>query len=471
MNPGKKENFRAFGAWCVLVYAVLVWVLLADQWLSFPLGEKDQLRVAWLISGSDSPPAGESWVADLLDPILAWVSPHNPYPVLQGARRLFATVALVGMVVWVCRAGGWIKGIWVAVLVLGFLPVRLASIGLAPQAFCLALLVWGFALTLGPPWSKTGSVELFGGGALLGAAAFAAPWGWLYTLAVPIHTACSKTFRRNLEGGFWWGLLAGLIPGLLWLVQTPSSKDLGIHLESVRLAKLGETYALLKEGWGGPFLLCMAAGICSIRKKGGRWPAWGMETTWPLLPTILLGHADPVTTCLAFPGLLFFALAGLERIGKFFVNRTEQIAIPSLVVLLLGYHLYFSGLIAVRAQQGFSIESGSLALLITERVPPGSPVALFRLDPILSYLNALHPDRSWKSVPAKMFLGPKEDVPDLLRRRYGKEGEIWVDPKRLSEMDASPEIPLLGTLQGGLSTDRFVGPHGVEIWRFRLDER
>lgn len=466
----KKRISSEYGAVLCVAYALVVWVLFANQSLVFPLGDEDQ-RTATVALRDLPDERGPSWVAAALDPLVAGFLPGNPYPLMQFFRRLAATLAVVGTATWVWRSCGWALGLWVAVLGVGHLPLRIVAGALLPQSFCLAFLVWGGLFALGRPWSKTGTAEQLGGGFLLGCAWFAAPWGFLYSLALPIHTAVSSSFRKGFERPFWIGYLSGLAPGVLWLVVGfgGSGRDWGIRPGSLGGHKMWQILELMGDSWGLVFTVSVAIGVFAC----GRWPeremrGWPLDFVWPFVPSILLGYADAPRASLAFPGLIVLSALGYRAVGRLLVNRTEQKLIPSLVVLAVGYHAFFSGLPGIRERQAHSREVASLAELLLSEARPGDPVAFFRLEAMVDYLNALHPRLGLVQVGASAFPSQPERVSSKLGGLFPGKPFLWLDRKRAMEKVGGLGSSYVETLLHQTGTEHYLGKNSSELLRIRL---
>lgn len=457
------------GPWLVLGYALLAWVLLSDQWLPFPHGADDQLRAALAAGGAVLAPR-DSWIAEFLDPIAARLFPESPYAILQVLRRTSVTAALVGMVVWIGRGLGWAKGFWTALLVLSLLPPRHAGIALAPQGLALGPLVWGFALVLGRPWSKTGGAEITGGGLLLGVSAFAAPWAWLFVASLPLRAAFSRDLARRLDSGFWAGLLLGAAPGIAWAFGGDSGvpRDIGLRLETLAPSKLPQIFETFTHGWGRFACVLVLVGIlCEriARPHGGT--RWAITLSWPVIPLVVFGIADPVWTSLALPGLALYALEGLSALGKVFVSRTERLLLPTLLVGVLAYHSYFTGLESVRAWQGYARSEAALARLVLAHVRPGQPIILFRLDPILEYLKALQPSLDFPKPTRNPFETDSTRWTANLERLATDHAALWVEPRALASLVGDAGEPL-EQIRQTFRVEVFVGDLGVELWKIHL---
>jgi hypothetical protein len=260
--------------------------------------------------------------------------------------------------------------------------------------------------------------------------------------------------------------LIGLIPGAIWVFLIPSAAayDFGLRLETLRWEKFGKAVELVLQGWGWVFSLLVLAGMMAGLKGDRRGLPW---LAWPIVPSLLGGYIDPVTTVLAVPILILLAVDGLEKLGKFFVSRGEQRVIPTLLALGAGYHLLFSGTPQIRAFQDYSHQDEARASLIVERIPSGAPVALFQENSLLDYLNALHPERKWLAVPSTFFLADHEQLPRLIALQFEEAGEIWLDPARLRQAHPVRAEAILGTLGSQFKREWVVGENSVELYRYR----
>ncbi len=458
----KQKSTDNLGACLLVIYALVAWCVLGDAALPFPLSEGDQHRVASAlgVAWGFQP---DSWIADALDPWMASLLPKDPYPLLLLLRRLAGTLALMGLVAWVWRSLGWVRGIWVAVLGISLLPLQWVAGTLAPQSFCLALLVWGHFLLHGPPWTKTGMAEAFGGGVLLGGSAFAAPWGWLFCMAVPLRTLWSPTYRAKLESGFWWGLVLGLLPGLVWWWKGGASAHIfGFHLVTLEAAKLDPLLDLAITGWGLPVLALVLLGY---RAFSHPVLLGTQDLLWPLGVALLLGYADLPSSCLGLPGVILLALAGLERIGKVFVSHTEKVLIPTLLLLGIGYYTFCAGHQQIRHQQAYSRESAGLADLVLERITPQSVVYLGRQNSILLYLNALDQNRQYLPLDLETLRSHSVDLPVSLTAKGVRSTNLWVDPRLAS---STGDGVVVEKLLNDYRSERVVGNENAELARVKL---
>lgn len=459
----KQKSSDGLSAGLLGAYAFMVWCVLGTVTLPFPLSELDQHRIAAAL-GVPWGLAADSWTASVLDPWMAALFPKDPYPLLLLLRRLFCTLALMGLVVWAWRGLGWVRGIWVAVLSLSLPPLQLMAGTLTPHPFCLASLIWAHLLLHSRPWTKTGMAEAFGGGILLGTAAFAAPWGWLFCLAIPVRTLCSKTYRAKLEAGCWWGLILGLLPGLNWWWSggmTP--RDLGIHLETLHPDKLARLFDLVRVGWGWPVILLAALGLRSILR-----PALlgTQDLIWPLGVALLFGYTDVWSSSLGIPGVVLLVVAGLDCLGQVFISRTEKLLLPTLLVLLLGYYTFFEGHQQVRERQAYSRQLAELSDLVAERVPPHSAVLLGRHNSILHYLNALDPERGYLPLDVQTFNLHLQTLRPFLASQGVRPTSLWMDPERVS-MEAEGDS-LVGELRNTYRCERVMGEGNSELIRVNL---
>jgi len=476
MPRGLAKVFNLTGVWFALGYFLIVWIILSNEALFFPLHPEDQLRVARALGGDAIPP-NTSWISPLLDRCLAWGAPESTYARIQVVRRFGVIFSMLGLAVWIWRSVGWVQGIWVAILAVVFLPNRFVAQTLAPECLSLPLLVWGYALAFGKNWTKTGTAESVGGGILLGCSAFAAPWGWLFVAAIPLRTLFSAAFRKRLEPSFWKGLALGLSPGMVWLFAgwiLGSGRDVGLHLETLTAAKVGQVRDLILHAWGIPFTGLVILGIWFACKQTHQNRERAIDLTWPLVPAALLGYANPIGTCLASPGLILFCWFGLAGIGRIFVSRTEQMLVPTLLAAAFGYYAFFQGLPAVRAQQLYAQHSASLANLIQKQVPNGDTIALFRLNPLVGFLNSIPSkvngqtgDR-WRSIDTQFFLrlpSKRAEAQAMLLGELGSDPVIWIDPARLREITELGGKERIAELKDWFETEEFVGEHGVTLLR------
>lgn len=464
-----KASFR-FGLGLCVAYGVLVWALLHNQSLPFPLGPEDQERVVAAV-GRESSTVETGWVTALIDRISAQVAPSVPYPLMRETRLAAGVVCLVGLSVWAWRLNGWLFGCWVGLLAVGFYPLRLAATTLAPQSVCAAMLVWGGMLALGRPWSKTGTAEQGAGGFLLGAACLAAPWGFLYGLSLPLRAIFSRRFRRRLERPFWIGYIAGWVPGILWLgiAELSWSALLGIRLETLGWEKFGHFLHLAGFGLGWWFLLLAAVGVIQLSSPPRENRGWLFDFTWPILPSLVFGYADPLRCSLAFPGLVFLAALGVQRAGYVFVDKTERKWLSTFLALLVGYTSFFASLPTLRERQSHSAEVKDLAELILDRVPPSGAVALFRLNSVAEYLNALHPDKGWNVVGKERF----PELPGEWDEAYWTEEiglrSLWLDPKRMAEEGPGLGSGYLGEIQKFHPPQEILERGQVKLWKYAFE--
>ncbi len=445
------------------VYALLVWFILGDASLPFPLSEQDQHRVASALGFAWGLPH-DSWVADTLDPWMARLLPQDPYPLLVLLRRFSGTLAMMGLVIWIWRSLGWVKGIWGAVLGISLLPLSWVAGTLSPQPFCLVLLIWGHLLVHGPPWTKTGMAEAFGGGIFLGAATFSAPWGWLFGLAVPIRTLWSKSYRAKLESGFWWGLGLGLLPGLIWWWSVKPDLDLGLHLETLSFMKITTIADLAFVGWGIPVVILAVLGLRSFLSPALLGP---QDLIWPLGVSVILGYGDLASSSLGLPGVIFLAIAGLERIGGVFISRTEKALIPTFLVFGLGYLSFFSGHHQMRDQQYYSSQVERLARLVAEHIPEKSAVMLGRNNSILAYLNALSGEVNYFPLDENALNLHLQDLPEFLSEQGIQSSCLWIEPGRVSEAGYGA---LVDQLLGIYPVERIWGEGNIELIRVDLTD-
>lgn len=469
MKSRASSVWIGIGPWLALLYAGVGYWLLSDQALVFPLGAEEQHRVVAAL-GSPWEFPSDSWMADVIDPLLARISPPAAYVYLQFIRRLAVVAALVGLGVWVWRSGGWVRGMWVAGLALTFLPIRLVGATLAPQALALPFLVWGWALALGPPWTKTGSLEASLGGALLGLSLFAAPWAWLFALSLPAASLFSKVLRRRLVSGFWISLAAGSIPSLVWWLYDRSGRgrDLGYHPETLVSTKIPQLLELVTVTEGIALVFLVFAGVVGVIRRREEWNRWALLLAWGGVPTLAVGYASPAWAGLAVPGMVLLVAAGLQWMGGIFVSRSEREVIPSLVVILLSHHLFFSALPVIRGQQAFSLEEQGMTRLLAEQVPDDDFAALFRLNRLVAYTETVHKGRDWQILETEFFQnGTPDQVIELVTQFLAIRGTLWIDPKRLGELGESGK-QILDGVETAFRVEKRVGNHSVELWRVRL---
>ena len=463
-----------------IAMVVLVgFIVLTNHSLSFPLGGHDQEYLTSLLRG-EKPLVEDSWILSSLDEMIVRIVPHHTvFFLLDLCRRWMGVLALLGLATWVTRTRSWIQGVWVASLGIGLLPLRLASTALQPQVCFLFLFCWGGCLTFGKPWSKTGTAEQLGGGLLLGLSSLAAPSGFLFLLPILGRAAFNKHFRQSLEQTFWGGLLLGFLVSLgslYWTIESGRTYAYGIRPETWTLSKLTQIGELAIDSLGILLLGLLVIGLLGwIRQRDpGRIEA--MDWMWPALLALGLGEADPLRMSLATPGVLLLALAGLETIGRIFVARKEQVLIPTLIALALSYHLFFSGLKTLRDRQAHAREVAALSRLVMDHVPDQTPVCLFRLNPVLDYLEAILPFRDWKQVDAEVFRTSESGEVAVKRvvfqwiTHYPDASEIWVDPKRMGEEPAMGGIgeELKTLILDTLPSETFVGEAGAELTRFPI---
>jgi hypothetical protein len=402
------------------------------------------------------------------------MNPSDPYPLLKRFRLAAAAASLIGLGVWAWRMEGWLFGVWVGILSVGFLPLRIASTTLAPQVLCVAALVWGGLLTLGKPWSKTGTAEQFGGGILLGGACLTAPWGFLFGASVPLHGLFSKRYRRRLERPFWLGFGLGLLPGLVWLflAEGASSAMLGFRPETLGLPKFRHLVELATSSFGWPTVLLMVVGCFSVKGSPREDRLGAVDFAWPILPSLLLGYADPLRSSLAFPGTLLLAALGVRQIGHLFVNKTERKWLSTFLTLVVGYSAFFGSTPVLRERQAHSNEVKDLAELLAERVPSGEAVALFRLNHVAEYLSALEPERTWKIVRKSQFpSSPRTATRDFWGSPIGEGNFLWIDPKRLSESGEGLGKEYWEDFLGAYHPRNVLEKGQVELWQFASERQ
>ncbi len=458
----KQRASDNLGAGLLGAYALVAWCVLGDASLPFPLSEQDQHRVASAVGTSWGLPS-DSWVAEALDPWMATLLLKDPFSLLLLLRRLAGTLALMGLVIWAWRGLGWIRGIWVAVLGISLLPLRWVAGTLAPQSFCLALLIWGHLLLHGHPWSKTGMAEAFGGGVLLGATAFAAPWGWLFCMAVPLHALWSKTYRAKLESGFWWGLGLGFLPGVVWWwTGRYTLHDFGFHPETLTFEKIPPLMDLIISGWRLPVVLLVVLGLRSLCHPA---VTGTHDLIWPFIVAMIFGYGDLSSSSLGLPGVILLAVMGLERVGQIFISRTERILIPTLLALGIGYYLFFVGHSQIREQQAFSRQIAGLAELVVEKIPGRSAVLLGRHNSILLYLNALDRERGYLPLDGRIVSRHMHDLPSFLAAKGVCRTHLWINPVRVSALEGSSVVE---HLMNSYRYERVIGPEDSELVRVNL---
>lgn len=452
------------------LYLLFLFLLLGNQSLPFPLNDSDFRAVnnAWGIPGERVP---DSWVAEELDGWLVHFFPQKLYVPMQLSRRFSMALAGLGLVVWAWRALGAVPGLWMALLALGFMPLRLCGISYASQAFGLAFYIWGCCLIFPVPWSKTGGVENAAGGFLLGASSLAAPWAWLYSLAILLRISYSRPFRSRLQRGFWWGLVCGLLPGLIWLADGGRGGriDLGIHLETLVPGKIQTAFYLIRDGWGLPVFLLALLGIRVAGSLKGSPLSWWVDLVWPLPVSFLLGYGDSISLAQAGPGILFLSLAGIQRVGKLFVNRTEQVVLPTFLVLLLAYHMFFAGLREVRDWQAYARENQGLADLVRENVPPGASLALFSKSSLVALIDPYRPESYLVGmVPTQEFNRGIEDLVRYLSQRIERRGSLWMAPKQFREVFAPDGEAILARLCRQFDCKSVIGQDQAELLEMNL---
>jgi hypothetical protein len=455
----KRYRLLAVGA-----YALLAWVLLANQSLPFPLGDSDQAKVTNLLR-EDSQPRHDSWVARGIDPLAVMLAQEAAYSWLVRARTLAAVVALVGMVVWTDRTwGGW-PVLWVAILGLVFPPLRWTLGTLESTPFFLALFVWGGLLALARPWSKTGTAEQIGAGLLWGSSLFAAPGAFWFGMAIVVHAVLSPIFRRRLETSFWGAFaLAAALATLGAVLQDQLGRglfEIGFFgSPASELAHIGE---LLRGQLGLLFTLLLILGCLSRWRTGLRMEEPPVAVfLWPVLALLLVGMATPPRLAMALPGFLFLAVSGLGLLGRVFVAKSEQRALATLLAFGLGYHLFFNFLPEIRLRQAYSREVEALARLIEAEVPTAELVGLFRLNPLVGYLNALHPESPWEIARPDQVLGWLQADPPT------RPAAVWLDLQRALEPESGLEPTQIEPLLASRSTEMRLGERGVRLLRVDL---
>jgi len=463
----------------IAVPVLLGFLVLTNQSLSFPLGSHDQNYLSSLLKGAPQVEK-DSWLLPILDSGIARILPRDrSFLMVDLVRRWMGVLALLGISVWVGRSGGWVKGFWVALLGIGLLPLRQASTTLQPYAFFLVLFCWGCCLSFGRPWSKTGAAEQLGGGFLLGCSVFSAPLGFLFPLPIILRAAAQPRFRKCLEQPFWIALVGGILLSVSGVLADGTGFrgfDLGLRPETWTLSKAGQLKDLAVESITYPLLGVLTVGIFGCARgiaERGRETA---DLLIPALLALLLGETDTLRGSLAVPGILMLALAGFETLGKIFVARKEQILIPTLMVLATSYLLFFGGMPVMRDRQAHAREVGSLANLVVHHVPDGAPVCLFRLNPVLGYLQAILPPRDWIEVDPEIFrtsdMGERAVKAVAIRwvTEFPDRKEIWVDPKRMGEPASMGGVGenLKSELMNGLLNETFLGEFGAEVARFPI---
>jgi hypothetical protein len=220
-------------------------------------------------------------------------------------------------------------------------------------------------------------------------------------------------------------------------------------------------------GW--IFAISVAIGLlASLRLERNEHSICPIDLTWPVIPSLLLGYADPIHASLSFPGMAFLSVLGFQYAGKVFASRTEQKLIPTLLVLLLAYHAFFSGLPTIRERQSHSLEVASLAQLIVEKVPPRDPVALFRLEPLLGYLNALSPEKEWTVVHKTDFPPDARNACYTMFERFKGKHSIWIDRKRATEPGAGLGSEYVEDMFESAPIELYYGEHAAELARIGL---
>lgn len=470
--PSSKQSPQWLPLILAGIYTLLLFYLLSIQALPFPLNEMDfrAVRNAWGIAGER---VSDSWVAGPLDSHLAELFPQNLYFLMQISRRIAIALAGSGLVIWAWRTLGAIQGLWMALLVVGFLPFRLCGISFASQGFGLALFVWGCALVFSPPWSKTAGVENSFGGFLLGASTFATPWSWLYALAIPLRAFHSKSFRSRLQRGFWWGFLIGVLPGLYWLTHEEQHDlvDVGFHLETLVSGKMLTVFYLIRDGWGVPIVALALVGFRAAISKKPSQLSWWKDLSWPLPVTFILGYGDPLSLSLGSPAILFLVVFGLHRIGRMFVNRSEQIVLPTLLVCLLVYHMFFAGLKGVRAWQAYARENQGLVNLIREQVPPSALMALFTKTGLAFLIEPEQP--LWYTsglLPTGKFNKEWDILKDDLTVWIENRGAIWMAPRQFREVFAPYGEEILAKICAEFSCHEIQGQDHAVLLKVNLQD-
>lgn len=478
-RDSNRNSSRSLGL-IVLSAAMVLFVIWTDQSLVFPLGGQDQGWLAAILKGN-APIPDSLWIVSGMDRLLVRLAPREKgYLLLETVRRWMGILALFGIAVWVGRSAGWVRGVWVILLGVGLLPLRVVCASLLPHSVFLALFSWGCCFAYGRPWSKTGTIEQFGGGVLMGAAAFAAPLGWLFLVPILLRTLLQTGFRRNLERPFWGGLAVGLGPGLLWLLMGEGavSRDLGFRPETWTTEKANRLADLAIMAWGWVLIPLLALGVVIAHRSKGPLHRESIDMFWPAVGVLLLGETDLFRASAGVPAVLLLSVVSLGAVGGIFVARKEQLLIPSLLVLGLGYHLFFSGLGVVRERQAHAREVGSLANLIVNHVPPGSPICLFRLNPLLECLEAMFPPREWRQADSSLFrmnLEKGEKVEEAVLRwaqSHPEAHEIWVDPKRMGEDPSMGGVgeAVKSAILKGFPNETYLGEHGAEIAKFPIPQ-
>ena len=295
--------------------------------------------------------------------------------------------------------------------------------------------------------------------------------GFLYAGAIPLHALASKGFRKRLEGTFWISFTIGLVPGICWLFFRCAGTgcDWGFRPDSLGWIKAIQLRELVGGSAGWIFALSVALGLfAGLRSERDGESVSPIDLTWPVVPSLLLGYTDPINASLSLPGMMFLSAFGFRYAGKVFVSKTEQKLIPTLLVLLLGYHAFFSGLPTIRERQSHSLEVASLAKLVVEKVPPGDPIALFRLEPLLGYLNALLPEKRWTVVLKTDFPPDAGHASTVLSERFKGKRSVWVDRKRATEPGAGLGSEYVEEWFESISTDVYYGEHSAELARIKL---
>jgi hypothetical protein len=477
------------GIWILAIYTIILFVLVRDQALPFPLSHHDQ-SVVLEARGISTIFPRESWFTESIDSFLWMTTTYlsvisDLYPLLLLYRQVFAILVLLGLAVWAWRGMGWLEGVWVGLLAMVFLPFRFALGTLAPQTFLLGCLVWGNLLLAGPSWSKTGMAEAVGGGFLLGCAFFAGPWGWLLVIASGVAHILRPTGCVAERGGIklsrWqpqgfapaFGFLVGIIPGLVWYLRSPHSYEWGIHLETLRFVKGIAIGELISQQWGYSVLFLLGIGITALLKRSTSWDCWIRLFLLSFGITLLSGYTDPITTSIGLPGLIFLAVMGLERIGRIFVDKTEQRLIPTIFLLGIVYLGYTQGQTQVRLQQIYSHEVRSLASLISEHVPPGSSVALFKSNHLLEYLAGINPEKQLDPVDTRVFQTWMEGLGQSRASLPGSlvvkiPPAVWIYPPKLSEAFPGQGEDYLALLRRHAQEEKVQGPLGIELVCFRF---